>query len=337
MRKVKVKQNFAKRLKEEFDFDVSAIGSYVDEQSTEIIEELVLGGNLVSRVNVMEGVKGAEKVKLMKMDTPLQSAEACGRTPDGDIIFTDKTMTVAPVKIDMAVCNKTLKGAWTQMLLALGLRNEKSKMVLEDVISATVVKKGQKKNQELMFKGDTASANPDLVFYDGLVKLWKADASVVSVPFVGANSITNAFARYVTLAQSAKDELWANDIAPEIITARKEVEMILTNIYNDKDYNALIDVKREKGEMSFLLPTTGITVRSYPELKAASGGGTGANAADAFLVPYNFIFFGTDLEGDIDDFWLYYDEKDEKLYFGSEWASGVQYVYPEYFSKMVLS
>jgi hypothetical protein len=333
----KVKQNFAKRLKEEFDFDVSAIGTYVDEQSTEILEELILGGNLVERIQVMEGIKGSEKIKLMAMDTPLQSADTCGRTPDGDIIFTDKTITVSPVKIDMAVCNKTLKGTYAQMLLALGQRNEKEKMVLEDVISATVVKKGRKKNQDLMFNGDTASANPDLVHYDGFVKKWKADANVKTVPFTGANSITNSFARFVDLANSAEDVLLDNEINPEIITSRKQVEMILTNIYNDKDYNAIIDVKREGGEISFVLPTTATTVRSYPQLKAATSTGVGANQGDAFLVPYEFMFFGTDLQGDIDEFWLYFDPKDEKLYFGSEWASGIQYVYPEYFSKMILS
>jgi hypothetical protein len=54
-----------------------------------------------------------------------------------------------------------------------------------------------------------------------------------------------------------------------------------------------------------------------------------------FVAVYEFMFFGTDLEGDMDSFWLFYEEKDEKLYFGAEWASGVQYVYPEYFRKAV--
>lgn len=321
------KQKFLVRLKDEFDFDVAAIGTYVDEQSTDIIQDLVLGSNLVSRIQVMEGVKGSEKIKLMKMDIPLQSADACGRTPDGDIIFTDKTITVAPVKIDMSVCNKTLKGTWAQMLLALGQRAEKENLPLEDVIAAYVVKTGRLKNQNLMFKGDTTSTNPDLVYYDGFVKKWLADANMYHVDFIGAMDVTNAFARFQALANAIPTVLLDNGINPEIICSRADAQLVINNIYNDKDYASSIEVSREGGEISFVLPTTGVTVRSYPQL--ATG--------QVFAVPYEFMFFGTDLEGDIDEFWLKYEDIQEKIFFGAEWATGVQYVLPEYFGKIVIA
>ena len=320
------KQKFAAVLKDQFDFDVAEIGTYVDEQSTEIIEELVLGGNLVSRIQVMEGVKGSEKIKLMKMDTPLQSAEACGRTPDGDIIFTDKTITASAVKIDMSVCNKTLKGTWAQMLLALGKRAEKENLPLEDVIAAFVVKRGRLLNQNLMFKGDVNSANPDLVYYDGFVKKWNADNLMFGQTYNTAMDVTNAFARFQALANSIPTVLLDNGINPEIICSREDAQLVINNIYNDKDYASSIEINRDGGELSFVLPTTGITVRSYPQL----------TSGQIFAVPYEFMFFATDLEGDIDQFWLKYEDLTEKIYFGTEWGTGVQYVYSEYFGKIVI-
>lgn len=320
------KQKFSERLKDEFDFDVSGIGTYVDEQSTDIIEELVLGGNLVSRIQVMEGVKGSEKIKLMKMDTPLQSAEACGKTPDGDIVFTDKTITASAVKIDMAVCNKTLKSTWAQMLLALGKRAEKENLPLEDVIAAFIVKRGRLLNQNLMLKGDTTSANPDLVYYDGFVKKWNADNLMFGQTYNSAMTVNNAFERFQALANSIPTVLLDNGINPEIICSREDAQLVINNIYNDKDYASSIDITRDGGEISFVLPTTGITVRSYPQL--ASG--------QIFAVPYEFMFFATDLEGDIDQFYLKYEDLQEKIYFGSEWGTGVQYVYSEYFGKIVI-
>lgn len=334
MKKTKTKQKFSDRLKEQFDFDVSAIGVYVDEQSDEIVEALVSEGNLVSRINVMEGVKGSEKIKLLDMDTPLQSADACGKTPDGDIIFTDKTMTVVPVKIDMSVCNKTLNGTWAQMLLALGKRAEKENLPLEDVISAFVVKRGREKNQDVMMKGDTASLNPDLVHYDGFIKKWEADVNVFEVNYLTALDVTNAFDRLVALANKIPSVLLDAGIQPEIIVPREVAQLCLNQIYNDKDYSANLAVKRDGGEISFELPTTGITVRSYPQLSNGSGTFLDANAPKIFVVPYNFMFFGTDLEGDMDDFWMKYEEIQEKIFFGAEWASGVQYVFPEYFGKL---
>lgn len=338
MKKRQKKQTFAERLKDEFEFDVSALGDYVDEQSEDILVELILGTKLMDRINVMEGVKGSEKIKLLKMDTPLQSADACGRTPEGDIIFTDKTITTSAVKIDMNVCNKTLKGTWAQMLLALGKRAEKENLPLEDIISAFVIKRGHLKNQDLMFKGDTASANPDLVYYDGYIKLWKADANLRTVTFAGGpTSDSNAFARYRDFANDIPEVVLDNGILPEIITSRKEAKMVLNNIYNDKDYNAIINVKRDGAELSFELPTTGITVRSYPQLRPAIATGIGADAGEVFYVPYEFMFFATDLQGDMDDFWLKYDDIQEKIFFGAEWGSGIQYVYPEYFGKMAIT
>lgn len=337
MKKTKSKQKFTERLKEEFDFDVSAIGSYVDANSEEIIVALVQEGKLVSRIQVMEGVKGAEKIKLLNMNTPLQSADACGKTPDGDILFTDKTMTVKPVKIDMKVCNKTLNGTWAQMLLELGRRAERENMVLEDVISAFVIKRGRTKNQDLMLKGDTLSVNPDLVFYDGFVKLWKADVNLFVNDYATATDVTNAFKRFVTLANSVPTVLLDNGIVSEIICSRDLANMVLANIYNDKDYNALITVKRDGGEISFELPTTGFTVRSYPQLSTGTAPFEDSDAPDIFIVPYNFMFFGTDLEGDMDDFWIKYLDLNEEIFFGAEWASGVQYVYPEYFGKITVT
>ncbi len=334
-KKKKTKEDFAARLKDQFDFDVTALTPYVDEQSPDIITALVEEGHLTSRINIMSGVKGSEKIKLLNMDTPLQSADACGLTPDGAITFTDKTMTVSAVKIDMSVCNKTLNGTWAQMLLALGKRAEKENLPLEAVISAFVVKRGQAKNQDLMFKGNIASLNPDLVFYDGFIKKWKADANVFEKEYNTAWSVTNAFQRMVDLANLVPSILLDAGITPEIICSRSIAQLVLNNIYNDKDYSANLKVTRDGGEVSFELPTVAITVRSYPQLSGGSGNGLDALAPEVFVVPYEFMFFGTDQEGDVDDFWLFYEDKDEKLYFGAEWASGIQYVYSEYFGRIV--
>lgn len=338
MKKTKVKAKFAARLKEEFNFDVSALDPYIDEQSEEIISALVTEGKLVSRIQIMEGVKGSEKIKLLSINVPLQSADACGRTPQGDIVFTDKEMKVSAVKIDMSVCNKTLKGTWAQMLLALGVRAEKEQLPLEDVIAAYVVKKGKEKNQDLMLKGDTDSTNPDLVFYDGFIKLWLADVNVTGpAPYATAFDVENAFDRFCDLAKSIPSVLLDNAIVPEIICAREMAQLVLDNIYKDKDYSANIKVNYDGAEMSFILPTTNITVRSYPQLSPGTGDGLGENGPQIFAVPYEFMFFGTDLEGDIDEFIMFYDPKEEKIFFGAEWASGVQYVLPEYFKKITVA
>ena len=334
-KKTKLKQKFADRLKDEFDFDVSALPAYVDQEGTDIIEALIEEGHLVSRINVMEGVKGKETIKLLDFDIALQSAADCGKTPDGSVIFTGKDMEVKPVKVDLSFCSKDLNGTWGQLLLKMGKRAEKENLPLEAVLSSHVVRTGQKKNQDLMFNGDTASMNPDLVHYDGFVKNWKADVAMFEKEYNTAWSVSNAFQRMVDLANLIPTELRDAGIEPEIICSRAIAQLVVNNIYNDKDYSANLKVNRDGGEISFELPTVAITVRSYPQLSSGSGDGLDENAPDVFCVPYDLMFFGTDKQGDMEDFWLFYFEKEEKIYLGAEWASGIQYVRSKYFGRIV--
>lgn len=332
-KKTKLKQKFADRLKDEFDFDVSALPAYVDQEGTDIIEALIEEGHLASRINIMEGVKGKETIKLLDFNISLQSAADCGKTPDGAVIFTGKDMEVVPVKVDLSFCNKDLNGTWGQLLLKLGKRAEKENLPLEAILSSHVVRTGQKKNQDLMFNGDTASLNPDLVHYDGFVKKWKADGTVFTATSAGAWTVSNAFQRMVDLANKIPTELRDAGIEPEIVCSRTIAQLVINNIYNDKDYSANLKVNRDGGEISFELPTVAITVRSYPQLSSGSGLGVGAVQPDVFCVPYDLMFFGTDKQGDMEDFWLFYHEKDEKIYLGAEWASGIQYVRSLYFGR----
>jgi hypothetical protein len=243
-KKTKLKQKFAERLKDEFDFDVSALPVYVDEQGTDIIEALIEEGHLVSRINVMDGVKGKKTIKMLATDVPLQSAAACGKTPDGSVILTGKDIEVVPVKVDLKFCNKDLNGTWGQLLLKMGKRAEKENLPLEDVIASHVVRTGQKKNQDLMILGDTASLNPDLAHYDGFRKLWLADGDLFVATSAGAWNVSNAFDRMVALANLIPTPLRDAGIEPEIICNRIIAQLVLNQIYNDKDYSANLEDHR---------------------------------------------------------------------------------------------
>jgi hypothetical protein len=313
--------------KEKFAYDVSSIGAYVDETSTDVLQEITYSSGLVARIQVDEGVKGSKKIKLMSMNIPLQSGENCGKTPDGSIIFNDKTLATEAIKVDLKVCNKDLEGTWAQMLLALGQSRQNKELVFPDVVAAFTVKKAQFLNQNLMINGDTLSGDTNLAFYDGFKKLWDADVAVLDAASTQvAITATNALAVFKEVAAKVPELLLNNDIKPEIICSRVDAQFVLDNIYATKDYASSIQVSDIGGELSFTLPTTGFTVRSYPQL----------GVGEVYAVPYEFMFYGTDLESDDSDFYMFYDEKEESIYFGVNWRSGIQYVYPEYFVKLTL-
>lgn len=316
------------RIVDKFDYDVTGLATYVDEQGEEILTDLIYSSNLISRVQVMENVKGSKEIKLMDSTFALQSAASCAWNADGSVTFTDKALVTSRVKVQHELCNEDLVDTWGQLLLAVGANRQDEEIPFEDVLTAYTIKKAKKLNQDLMFNGDTASGNPDLAHYDGFIKLWDADASLVEVTSL-QTSITaaNGYDVAKEVYDGIPAELFDNDVEVEIICSRNSARAVIDQIYNDKDFASTLEFTEENGELSFILPTTSVRVRSYPQI--ADG--------KMYAVPYQYMFFGTDLENDVDGFEAKYNENDEKIRFGAKWRTGINYVYSEYFVKLTLA
>lgn len=323
-------KNIKDRIKEKFDYDVTALPAYVDAQSADIYADLLYGAGLTSRINVLENVKGSQTIKLLNSNMALQSGDACSTTENGTIVFDGKDISTKRLMVNTSLCNDSLEDTWAQLLLTIGANRQDRDLPLQDVLTAYIVKQTKAKNQDLMFKGDTTSATPDLAHYDGFIKLWEAVGSgVVQVNTTEtAIDATNGYDLAKKVYDAIPSVLFDNGANVEIITGRAEANAILSQIYNDKDYASTIAVTEEGSEMSFVLPTTNIVVRTYPQLNGLG---------KMFAVPYDYMFFGTDLESDLDGLTVKYLEESEKIRVRNLFRSGVQFVYPEYFVRLILA
>jgi hypothetical protein len=174
-------KNIKDRIKDKFAYDVSDLPAYVDAQSADIYADLLYGAGLTSRINVLESVKGSQTIKLLNSNMALQSGDSCSTTESGTIVFDGKDISTKRLMVNTSLCNDSLEDTWAQLLLAIGANRQDRDLPLEDVLTAYIVKQTKAKNQDLMFKGDTASATPDLAHYDGFIKAWGADANLVEV------------------------------------------------------------------------------------------------------------------------------------------------------------
>lgn len=315
-------------VKEKFDYDVSDLAAYTDEQSQSMLTDLVYNSGLMGRISVMENVKGSEKIKLLESSPALQAATTCGWTASGGVVLTDETLTTVRVKIQEEYCNEDLNGTWAQLMNAAGANRQDQEAPFNDIMTAYYIRKAAKLNQDLMFKGDTTSLIPSLAHYDGFIKLWDNDADL-NVYTSAETSITTANALEIALGlyNDIDPVLFDNEESIEIICGRETYRKIIENVYNDNNYHHTL--QEEAGsEPSFILPTTNIRVRAYSQLNGTE---------KMYAVPYQFMFFGTDLEGDYEGFEFKYDDTDELLRFGVKWRSGVSYVFPQYFTRLELT
>ena len=326
--KTKIKEKFA-------GYDVATLPAYIDEQSAEIYADLLYSSGLTSRINVLEGVKGSQTIKLLNSNLALESGSNCASTfnASNEIVFDGKNLVTKRLMIGTELCNDTLEDTWAQLLLTIGANQQDRDLPLEDVLTAYIVKMTKKKNQDIMFNGDTAlGVSNDLGHYDGFVKLWDADTNLNLVTTT-QTAVTNANAYDIAMEvyNAIPTVLFDNEVKVEIICGRVFANKILSQVYNAKDYNALVSVTNVGSEMSFILPNTNITVRTYPQMN------TTANQDKMFSICYDFMFFGTDLFSDLDGITVKYLEEAEKLRIRNLFRSGVEYVYSDYFVKLALS
>lgn len=320
-------KKFHERLKQKYDWDVTALDPYTDEQSQEFIEDLINSSLFLSRISIQENNKGSEKIKLLSSSPLLQDASACGWTPSGGVVLTDETLTTVRVKIQEEYCNEDLNGTWAQLMNVAGANKQDKTLPMEAIMKAYYVRKTQALIQDIVINGDTLSADPNLAHFDGLRKGLKADGTVViaNVPYPTINS-TNAFDALIILEESIPDEVRDSGVPHEIVVDRAIARACLTNIYNDKDFAAEVaDRTDEAGELSFTLPTTNTVVRSYPQLNGTE---------EAYVWVYPYIFYGTDIDGDENGYEAKYNEFDENIHFGVKFRAGQKHVLGKYFSRM---
>lgn len=321
-------KTFKEKIKDKYAWDVSDLAPYTDEQSQEILTDLTYNSGFTARVAVMENVKGSEKIKLLNSEPALKSAATCGWNASGGAIFSDVTLTTDRIKIQESYCNEDLNGTWAQLLNQAGANRQDQTLPMEEVMKAYYIKKAAKLNQDLIFNGDTASVNPNLVFYDGLRKKWKADANLGVYNSVETSiTATNAFSIALGLYNAIDPVLFDNEEMIEIIVGRETYRKIIEAVYKDNNYHHTL--QEETGtEPSFILPTTNIRVRAYSQLNGTD---------EMYQVDYRYIFYGTDLEDDMAGFEAKYNDNDETLRFGVKWRSGINYVFPQYFTRLELA
>ena len=326
----KITGKFATRLKEQFDFDVTALPDYTDEQSTEFITDVIESSTFLSKLRMEEGVKGSKTLKLLNMDVALQEMSGCTPEPDGSVVFTGRDITTKRLYVGIEFCNEDLNGKYTQMLNVLGSSRQDATMPLEQVILAYLGALLKRKAQRIAVNGDVDSLNPDLVHFDGFRKMLKADAEV-NVVYSTETAFTdsNGYDIAKEVYDAIPAEVFDAGMSVVLLTGRPEARAIIDQVWNDKDFNANIDDRTEAGGMlTFTLPTTDIKIETIPELS-----GTG----EMYAFIYDFAFVGTDLDSDMDSLAVKYDEYNNKLKAEAVFSLGVQFVLPKYFVRLRLT
>ena len=105
-------------------FSLASLNTYTEQQRLPLITKAVFSARTAALFTKQVGIKSAATLNLMDTDAAFQSGTACGwnvaGAASGTTTFTQRTITVAPLKIQEALCPRSLEQYWMQSQLTAG-------------------------------------------------------------------------------------------------------------------------------------------------------------------------------------------------------------------------
>lgn len=310
-----------------FNWDVTDLDNWKSTNFPDVATDIIGESEFLKRMKLEEGVKGTREISIMNADVALQAFTGCTLSPDGSVVFTGVDLSTTLLGSAIEFCNETLNGKTSEMLNSLGVKGQNDHIPydIESILMMYLSLLLRKRLQRLILLGDTTSLDTNLQFFDGLFKRLKADALVPIVTSTETTiTPTNAIDVITTLALGINADLYDSGADTAIVVGNDVLRMVAL-AWNKANPYTTVDVPM--GDGSFTLPDTGIEVLGVRELNGTN---------EAYIIPFAYLYLGTDLMSDI-DFDVKYDEYNDKLKVEAKFRIGYQYIFPQYFAKLDLA
>ena len=299
-------------------FVVSSLANYTNEQSTDLLVKALFGSKTASTLQtagqVQVGVKSSATLNLLA-STVFFQADGCGYNPSGSTTFTQRTITVGPVKVEETLCPKTLEAKWMQTQIMPG---SPTMIPFEEQVGAEKAAVIAQTLETALWQGDTASGNPNLNRFDGFVKIIAAASPVLgNAAPTTFTSITNANIDDII------DQIYAN--IPAAVAEKNDLvcflgidayKLMLVNLKNANLFHYAPDAATS---MEMVYPGTNMKL-------IAVGGLNGTNKLVAGSLS-NF-FMGTDLIDENEEVKMWYSQDNDEVRVRFTFKAGVQVAFP---------
>lgn len=291
------------------NFIVTDLPAYVKENREVLIDQVAIQGPTIRRMAKQTGIKKSAVLNYLDVTPVLQPGNGCGFTPQGDIELTDRDLNVAVIKINMDVCPEKLRGTFAEYLIRT--RAGEQPLPYEQEITDAIVAFIQEAMEKAIWQGDTTSQDANLANFDGLIKIANAETDTVK-PTITATTWSAFVAQIIAAIPSAARKRGAViNLSPAAFEGYL-MELVNANLFH---YSG----PQDEAPTEWIVPGTNVKVVRVE----------GLDGAGYALATYDRnLYFGTDLESDMEDFSITYDEKDEIFLIKVRWAAGVQIAFP---------
>jgi hypothetical protein len=306
--------------KENFEYDVAAIGSYVDQVGGELLAKALIGATTPSYVNVRLGINGTQALNLLNSTVLFQSG-TCGFQPTGSTTtFTQHNITTCQEKYNEELCYKDLFETFQSMLMASKSSTQES-VPFEQQIADLKVKQIQQRIEKQLWQGSTGATGDTNACFDGLKLLISTGTTGVAVSVSG--TAFNAAVAYGTagnprfevdkLINALSDDAMSRDdlrVFMSYANFRKYVQSLTQGNYF-QNYIGSTDIT---GMMEAIHPNTNVKV--VPTI--------GLNGSNQVVIgPAEYIVVGFGLLADHEKLTIWYSKDFDTLRLRANYNYGV--------------
>jgi len=300
-------------------FNVSSLTNYVNEQSTDLISRLYFEKTSSDYFTLQSGVKKTDALHLLAVTAFPQDGSGCSPTASGDVVFSNRDITVGQITYFSGFCMKDLIPKYTQILLRAG-NAETEEMAFEAEVADSIIKTIMEHNEVADWQGDTASGNVYINRYDGLIKIIDAATTAVDGNTSAATAITSGASGNVDSLVNAM----ANARPAKVKSALNQVLFV-----GQDTFDKYVDTLNAKNLFNVDATSWANYSVSIPGKNITLVGVVGLDGTDRmFLGTQENFFLGFDLQNDEEEFDMWYEKKDDKVYYRVKFKRGLQVAYP---------
>lgn len=312
--------------------NLASLTKYTDQLSGILLKESVLVGTTFDYISIQTGVKYADSINILT-NSLTAAAGGCGTiSPAGSTTLSQRSIQVAPIKIEESVCVDEFEQYWIGMLAKEGSYNEMAPQVFNELYLANKVEKIGQLVEDIYWKGSPSvralipgSGAGNFALSTGILDILlytSATNSTVGATATGALTLATALDVVDNMiAQIPNDVLGAEDLTLFMSHANFRV---LMNALRQGNYFTQYD---GQGAHTWVL-------NNYTNTNVRVVATRGLNGTDIMvLTPSSNLYFGTDSFGEArngDGFQFWYDIRDNITYFRSKLKVGAQVAFPQY-------
>lgn len=297
-------------------FNLSTLEDYVKEHNLPLLKKSLFGSRTAALLGKQTGIKSAAALNLFDTDANFQTG-TCEFSPSGSTTFTQRELKVADITVQEALCPRDLEKKWTQYEVVAG--SAPDQIPFEQDYTERKADRVARNLEVAIWQGDTDSTDGNLNKFDGLAKTISGSAAFIDATAV-VTEVSVTKANVVSIVDAIYESI------PSDVINEGDIHIFMSDTNYRKYTMALRDENNfnyapDGAQLDYPYPIDGrVTVSAVPGLNGSD---------EMFAGRASHMVIGVDLEGEDENFELWYSQDNRQVRFAMDFKYGVQVAFPE--------